>query len=385
MVAKLAPGPTGIGQLRDVLAARRAQDLVLVIQDPSHITRRLVAMGAAGLEGGTTLYSDSTRTEGLVSSTDIAPTVLERLGIDVPEDMSGKAIEARGDASPADLSELRNRLTDLGPRRWAVIWLGLIGAALLAGLVGVSRRDLRLPGRAVLLAAMWLPSILLLTAAIAPAAPVEGLIVAGGCGVLALATDRIRPWYRALVVPAAVAVLLHVVDLALGSDLVQRSLLGPNPVLGSRFFGAGNELEIALAAVGLLGLGGLLATGSSRTRVWGFAVGGGVLAFTMAWGRLGADVGAVPTVIAGATVAALVAAGNIAWRTRIAILLVAPVAGLAALALLDLVTGGDAHFSRSVLEAGGLGRDRGHRRAPRAPQLPIAGQGSDSLPGRRLP
>ena len=49
LVAKLPPGPPGIGQLRDILAARRAQDLVLVIQDPSHITRRLVAMGAAGL------------------------------------------------------------------------------------------------------------------------------------------------------------------------------------------------------------------------------------------------------------------------------------------------------------------------------------------------
>ncbi len=154
--------------------------------------------------------------------------------------------------------------------------------------------------------------------------------------------------------PAAVAVVLHVADLALGSGLVQRSLLGPNPVLGSRFFGAGNELEIALAAVGLLGLGGALATASPARACRGFAVGGGLLAFTMAWGRLGADVGAVPTVIAGATVAALVAAGDIAWRTRVAILLVAPVAGLAALALLDLATGGDAHFSRSVLEAGGL-------------------------------
>jgi hypothetical protein len=62
----------------------------------------------------------------------------------------------------------------------------------------------------------------------------------------------------------------------------------------------------------------------------------------------------VPTVIAGATVAALVSAGDIGWGRRIAILLVAPIAGLAALALLDLATGGDAHFSRSVLEAGGL-------------------------------
>jgi hypothetical protein len=354
LVAKLAPGPPGKGQLRQLLAARRPGDLVLVIQDPSHVTRRLVATGAAGLTGGTTLYSDSTRTEGVVSSTDVAATVLERLGIDVPDEMSGKAIEARGDATPAELSELRNRLTDLGPRRWAVIWLGLIGVALIAGAAGAARGDARLAGRAVLLGALWLPGVLLLTAAIAPSAPVEGVIVAGGCAALALATDRARPWHRALALPAAAAVLLHVADLALGSGLVQRSLLGPNPVLGSRFFGAGNELEIALAAVGLLGLGGALATSSTHRRVWGFAIGGSVLAFTMAWGRLGADVGAVPTVIAGATVAALVAAGNIAWRLRIAILLVAPVAGLAGLALLDLATGGDAHFSRSVLEAGGL-------------------------------
>ncbi len=354
VVAKLAPGPPGVGQLRGILDARRAGDLVLVIQDPSHITRRLVAMGAAGLEGGTTLYSDSTRTEGIVSSTDVAPTTLEHLGIDVPEDMSGKPIEARGNATPADLSKLRNRLTDLGPRRWVVIWLGLIGTVLIAGAAGAVRGGARLAGRALLLAALWLPTVLLLTAALAPSAPVEGLIVAVACAVLALATDRVRPWPRALAVPAAVSVLAHVADLALGSGLVQRSLLGPNPVLGSRFFGAGNELEIALAAVGLLGLGGALATAPTRTRVWGFAVGGAVLALAMAWGRLGADVGAVPTVVAGATVAALVAAGDIAWRTRIAILLVAPVAGLAALALLDLATGGDAHFSRSVLEAGGL-------------------------------
>jgi hypothetical protein len=354
IVVKLPPGPPGHGQLRELLAARRPADLVLVIQDPSHITRRLVASGAAGLRGGTTLYSDSTRTEGLVSSTDVAPTVLGRPGVPVPDDMTGQSIEARGSARPADLSELRNRYTDLGPRRWAVIWLGLIGAVALAGLAGLARSDPRVPGRVVLLAAMWLPSVLLLTGGLAPSAPMEGVIVAVLCGGLALLSDGGRPWPRSLVLPAAVAVALHVADLALGSVLVGRSLLGPNPVLGSRFFGAGNELEIALAAVGLLGLGGALATASSRARVWGFAVGGALLAFAMAWGRLGADVGAIPTVVAGATVAALVSAGNISWGRRIAILLAAPIGGLAALALLDLVTGGDAHFSRSVLEAGGL-------------------------------
>jgi hypothetical protein len=354
VVVKLPPGPPGRGQLSRFLGARRAADLVLAIQDPSHVTRRLVAMGAAGIDGGTTLYSDSTRTEGIVSSTDIAPTVLDHLGVAVPDEMSGEVIDARGDATPAELSDLRNRLTDLGPRRWAVIWLGLIGALALAAAVGLVRGDRPLAGRTPLLAALWLPSVLLVTAALAPSAPVEAVIVAVGCAALALATDRLRPWPRSLVVPAALAVGLHVVDLALGSELVRRSLLGPNPVLGSRFFGAGNELEIALAAVGLIGLGGALATASRRAQVWGFALGGAGLALALAWGRLGADVGAVPTVVAGATVAALVAAGSVRWRVRIAILLGAPVAGLAALALLDLVTGGDAHFSRSVLEAGGL-------------------------------
>ena len=355
LVVKLPPGPPGRGQLTDLLGARRQSDLVLVVQDPSHITRRLLAAGAAGLPGdGTTLYSGSTRTEGIVSATDVAPTLLEWLGLAVPDDMSGEPIEARGSASPADLSELRNRLTDLGPRRWGVIWLGLIGAVALAAVAGALRRDAKVPARAVLLSAMWLPSVLLLTAWIAPSAPVETVLVAVLCATLALVTDRLRPWPRSLVVPAVAAVGLHVADLALGSDLLRRSLLGPNPVLGSRFFGAGNEIEIVLATVGLLGLGGALATASSRARIWGFAAGGAALAFAMAWGRLGADVGAVTTVIAGATVAALVSAGDIGWGRRIAILLVAPVAGLAALALLDLATGGDAHFSRSVLEAGGL-------------------------------
>ena len=227
--------------------------------------------------------------------------------------------------------------------------------------------------------------MLLLTAALAPSAPVEGLIVAVGCGVLALVTDRIRPWPRALAIPAAVAVLLHVADLALGSDLVQRSLLGPNPVLGSRFFGAGNELEIALAAVGLLGLGGALATAPTRTRVWGFAVGGGVLAFAMAWGRLGADVGAVPTVVAGATVAALVAAGNIAWRTRIAILLVAPVAGLAAPRAARPRHRRGRALQPLGARGGRAGRDRGHRGAPRATQLPVARARRDSASSSRSP
>ena len=50
-------------------------------------------------------------------------------------------------------------------------------------------------------------------------------------------------------VPAAVGLAAYLVDLAFGSPLIIRSLLGPNPLFGSRFYGIGNELEAALSAL----------------------------------------------------------------------------------------------------------------------------------------
>ena len=288
-----APGPSGIGQLREIVGARRPQDVVIVIQDPSPITRRLLAIGAAGVPGGgKALHSDSTRTAGVVSSTDVAPTVLRQFDVDVPDDMSGKPIEARGNVSPADLSELRNRLTDLGPRRWGVIWLGLIGALLIAGSSESPDATRACRRRALLLAAMWLPSVLLVTGALAPTAPVETLIVAAACAALALATDRIRPWPRALVVPAAVTVGVHVADLAFGSESCAARCWALTQCWGRASSGSATRSRSRSRSSDCSDWAAALATAPPRTRVWGFAVGGGVLAFTLSWGRLGADVGA---------------------------------------------------------------------------------------------
>jgi hypothetical protein len=104
----------------------------------------------------------------------------------------------------------------------------------------------------------------------------------------------------------------------------------------------------------LLGLGALLVDASPRGRVWGFAGGGALIAILLSWGRLGADVGAALTLGVGVAAAAVAAAGTGSRRTRAAIILGAPAAALAALAALDLATGGNAHFTRSVLRAGGL-------------------------------
>jgi hypothetical protein len=352
MVVKLPGRANGREAVTALVAARQPQDVVLVLQDPNSVPRRLLAAGATGLFGGDDLRSASTRTDGLVITTDFAPTVLDRLGLAVPDVVAGEPIEASGSRSADDLVGLRKRLGTVGPRRWSVVLGGLSLAVLLTAFG--ARGRLRRVGRCALLSALWLPSVLLVTGAIAPPALVELAIIGAASAVLALLTDHFVPWPRAIAIAAAVTVGAHLVDLILGSTLIVRSLLGPNPLLGARFYGIGNELEITLAVATLLGLGAAFAGTSTRTATWGIAAGGTFVAFALAWGRLGADVGAALTLGLGVAAAAVYAAGRGSWRSRAAIVLGAPGLAIGLLAALDLATGGNAHFTRSVLNAGGL-------------------------------
>jgi hypothetical protein len=365
LVVRLPAGPDGARALARLNATSGPGDLLLVVEAPSAVRRRLLTVGATGIAGGKNVRSDTTRTDGLVSATDIAPTAMQWLGLEIPDDVAGEQIEASGDRSPEQLTDLKDRLAEVGPRRWLLIVGGLIGAGLIgAALLAVvpprdagSRKPGRpaLVGRCAFLAALWLPTVLLVTGALAPSRLGELALIAIGCALLAVATCRLLPWPRAILLPAAVTVLAHAVDLALGSVLIQRSLLGPNPILGARFFGVGNELEATLGVIGLLGLGALLATAPRRRAVWGFAVGGSAIAIVLSSGRLGADVGASIMLAAGTAAAIVAALGERPGKGRIALILAAPLLALAVLSVLDIVTGGDAHFTRSVLDAGGLG------------------------------
>jgi hypothetical protein len=68
-------------------------------------------------------------------------------------------------------------------------------------------------------------------------------------------------------------------------------------------------------------------------------------------GGFGADVGAAVVLSVGAAVAAALVSGR--RGGLILAVFVAPPVALAALALIDLVSGGDSHLTRSVLDAGG--------------------------------
>jgi hypothetical protein len=228
----------------------------------------------------------------------------------------------------------------------------LLGLALLAR-GQVARVAVRLVGLSVI----YLPLVLLLGAALEPSKGVEQLLAMLGAPVLAGLTLVALHGYRAIAVASAVVVLAYAVDVVLGSPLASLSLLGPNPGLGVRFYGIGNELEALLGVLIVAGTGaGLAGFGpglSPRRCAVAFLAIGLLFALVFAAGRFGADVGAAIVLPVGAAVAA----AAIAARSRRTALLAvaAPFAVLALIALADLVSGANAHLTRSVLDAGGLG------------------------------
>lgn len=347
-------------ELRSLTTGLGDADLVIAIARPTGESDALLAVGIAGRGFDGNLSSDSTRMDGYVLSTDVAPTVLDRLGAGVPAEMSGQPIHSEGSVDVAAIDSLGDRMGVISHRRGPVIGFSLLAWLLgLALVAAASRGALARPAvRATGLAVIYMPLAMLAGAALEPGETAEVLLVLIGAPLLAALTLTLLRGYRALAVAAGVTVGAYAVDLVAGSPLTSLSLLGPNPGLGVRFYGIGNELEALLAVLVVAGTGAALAgfwsrlAGGRAAAV--FVVVGLLAAFVFAAGRFGADVGAAIVLPIGAAVAAVAIAGR---RRRWGLLAVvaAPFAMLALLALIDLVSGANAHLTRSVLDAGGLG------------------------------
>jgi hypothetical protein len=231
--------------------------------------------------------------------------------------------------------------------------LAVLAMVLLAGFVAGRREPaLRIAG----LALLYVPLTALAAAALAPSRRAEILLMGLGPVVLAAITDRAVPWPRAPAVPGLAAVFAYAADLAFGSPLIVRSILGPNPRFGARWYGIGNELEAALPVLLLVGLAAALGT-SPRSRRLAATLGGATLLLgaIVGAGRLGADVGGVITIgAAGAAAVLLSLPGPLSLRT-IVLACAAPVLAIFALAAVDLVTGGDSHFTATILGADDAG------------------------------
>jgi hypothetical protein len=376
--------PATLGRLPVLIARLGEEDLLIAIERPPPAKRDTLAIGVAGEGFDGNLTSDTTRTSGFVLATDVAPTVLERYGIEPPGEISGEPIRAEGEVDAAAVADRAARMRVVAKRRAPVVLYNvLIWLAVALAVAGLSRWRWAPRCFAVFgLSVVYLPLLLLVAAALDPSRLAERVLVGLGAPLIAASTllmrgrsddarardsatremSEERPvsfGWPALAIACGLTTGAYAIDIVAGSPLTARSLLGPNPGLGVRFFGIGNELEAALAVIIPVGIGAVL-TGSSirgrppdaRLAVGAFLVAGAVGALLFAAGRFGADVGAAIVLPAGAAVAAISVPG-MARRRTVFLVIAAPLLGLAGLALLDLALGGDAHLSRSVLEAGG--------------------------------
>ena len=171
--------------------------------------------------------------------------------------------------------------------------------------------------------------------------------------------------------PAVVALVAHGVDLASGSPLIIRSLLGVNPRSGSRFYGLGNELEATLVVLLIVALGALLmrrADFESRARRSARGRGARAAPPRSSSSRgssrrcSSARASSAPTSAASSRSAAASRSwpcsccpGTPSRAARSRSRCLAPLLAVVGLALLDLATGGNGHFTRTILEADSAG------------------------------
>lgn len=234
-----------------------------------------VVLRGPGYRGGA-LTSPSTRTEGLVTISDFAPTILEFLGLPAPPGMVGRTMraQARPDA-PEYLLQLNLEAAAQGARQVAmrggsVVQSIMVVAVTLMALVGRSRRARR--------AAAWtalIPVALPLSMLGLPLAYSGGLwesaalLAALTAGAIALCAWFLRCPVRSLAWLCAALVAATSLDLALGGRLIRSSIAGYSAVEGARYYGIGNELMGTMLGASLIAVGVALSSGRIPVRLRG--------------------------------------------------------------------------------------------------------------------
>lgn len=249
------------------------RDAVLVVgpyhrSGPAHLT--VAAAAGPGFEAGL-LRSATTRRSGVVAITDVAPTVLDVLGLPVPSAMEGTPWRmGRADGAIVDrrdaLAEVDEQATWRGRHlgRAIGVYLGVQVAICAFALVALRRP--RGPVVAALLRISGLVTIVYLPITyLATLLPTRlwssgpyWVTVAGSSVMVAVllwaGTRRSRVAGLAPALGLAAGVMAF--DVLSGSSLQFNAVFGYSPVVGGRFAGFGN-LGFALFAVSVLGLAGL--------------------------------------------------------------------------------------------------------------------------------
>jgi hypothetical protein len=354
-----------------------------MLEDGDLLTPLVIA--GPGFRAGVRLESPTTRRVGLVSNFDIAPTVLEAVGLEVPPEMDGRALSASNAGSDLPgLLRFNERAAGTSSTRRTMVRVYAISAIALLALffvVALIREDLlgrhRYLWSLVLLALLcgplaflvvpvfgvpalyWLvpaavgASILLALAALLTVVPSRA--VENGSSAYSQESDDMKlRVFRPLFFLSGLTFLALLVDTFAGSPLMTFSAFGSDVMMADRYYGIGNlYMGFMVGSALLFACLFPVLFAEALDKPWKrYAVCGSILAvtaFAVGFGRLGANMGGLLTALAGLTVAlAKLQGGKIGLKRAALIVLIIVLCVGVMLAADLLLPGASSHAGKAV-------------------------------------
>ncbi|HZK18362.1 MAG TPA: hypothetical protein VFD15_03510 [Clostridia bacterium] len=219
-----------------------------------------VIMAGKGMDNRGLLTSGTTKRPGIITNTDLAPTVLTFFNIEVPYHMWGRNVTVEaGDNSLNVLVNFKNKLALIYSMRPPLI-KGYIFTLLILLLVSLYFIFFRKDGLFILKPFLIFVMSVPLAFLILPLLPGNSsLTVALELVLLALSLSFLcislgKRWFLGSFLLISVAtVAAIVIDLYMGSPLQKQSILGYDAIAGARFYGLGNEYMGVLLGATIIG------------------------------------------------------------------------------------------------------------------------------------
>lgn len=210
------------------------------------------------------LTSGTTRREGIVANSDIAPTVLSYLGVPVPPGMIGRVLTSvPGDNVVDTLAQMNNEMMFVYKAR-PVLVKGYVGMQIIVMVVIIAimilwPRFLRYL-RPLLLWLMAVPLSLLIIAAVRfVSLPVYTVIAIAVAALVVVGAYRL--WGKRdvdlFIIIGLATVLAVILDAFTGSALIKNSTLGYDAMSGARYYGIGNEFMGVIIGAEIIAVAGL--------------------------------------------------------------------------------------------------------------------------------
>jgi len=214
------------------------------IQNGNTLTPLVIA--GKGIEPGLTI-SGTTRRPGITTNTDIAASIINFLGAEIPSQVVGRDIESVPSSNPlSDLKNLSIISTNVSVQRVPVLQtfvsLEMIAYIISIIIIFVHFRYYRIL-QYILQWLMITPLSILLLPFINPSNIILTflLIIAINTILFFLVSIASKNRLHYFIYIYLLTALLLIIDLITGQQLIKTSLLGYDPMIGARFYGIGNE------------------------------------------------------------------------------------------------------------------------------------------------